>query len=112
MRQHRAWLFIVIILCEQLPPLVARRGGILGGSRARGSSASRISSGAGVHQHRPHYGHGTGWGQGGGWGSGNRQQQGMRDGWGGRSHSPKSGGLGKLFGGLMHKKPRSSSRSS
>ncbi|KAK6744174.1 hypothetical protein RB195_011090 [Necator americanus] len=124
MRSRRAWLLITIILSTLLPPIDSKRGGILGGSRARGSSASRggsggalfgggskpmrTSSGAnayhrnlgGVHQQRPHQqSHGQGWGgTGGGWGGVGRQgQHGMGSGgWGSRSHSPKfsSHGIG------------------
>lgn len=39
------WLLIAIILSTLLPPLDAKRGGILGGSRSRGSSASRAGGG-------------------------------------------------------------------
>nr|CDJ95268.1 Protein of unknown function CX domain containing protein [Haemonchus contortus] len=124
MRNRRAaWLLIALVSFELLPPLDAKRGGILGGSRSRGSSASRMGGGGlfgggskpmrtssgtnvynrnlgGVHQSRTHQGgHGGGWGTGGGWGSGGRQQHG--GGWGGgRSGSPKSSGLGKIFGGI------------
>ncbi|XGW13938.1 hypothetical protein V3C99_000316 [Haemonchus contortus] len=104
MRNRRAaWLLIALVSFELLPPLEAKRGGILGGSRSRGSSASRMGGGGlfgGVHQSRTHQGgHGGGWGTGGGWGSGGRQQHG--GGWGGgRSGSPKSSGLGKIFGGI------------
>ncbi|EYC01731.1 hypothetical protein Y032_0105g3710 [Ancylostoma ceylanicum] len=115
MRSRRVWLLIAIILSTLLPPLDAKRGGILGGSRSRGSSASRsggglfgggskpmrTSSGAnayhrnlgGVHQQRPHQqsqGHGWGGGTGGGWGGRQQGQHGMGSGgWGSRSQSPK-----------------------
>ncbi|EYC01733.1 hypothetical protein Y032_0105g3710 [Ancylostoma ceylanicum] len=122
MRSRRVWLLIAIILSTLLPPLDAKRGGILGGSRSRGSSASRsggglfgggskpmrTSSGAnayhrnlgGVHQQRPHQqsqGHGWGGGTGGGWGGRQQGQHGMGSGgWGSRSQSPKftSHGIG------------------
>ncbi|CAJ0598617.1 unnamed protein product [Cylicocyclus nassatus] len=114
MRARRAWFLIAIIFLTLLPPLDGRRGGILGGTRARGSSAARMGGGlfgggsvpirssggnayhrnlGGIHQQRPHQTHG-GWGAaGGGWG---RQQGVGAGGWGGRSHSPKfsSHGIG------------------
>ncbi|WKY02885.1 hypothetical protein Q1695_016296 [Nippostrongylus brasiliensis] len=115
MRNRRAaWFLIALVSCTLLPPVETKRGGILGGSRSRGSSASRSGGGglfgggghSGVHQQRPHQsGHGQNTGgswSGGGWGSGGRQQHGSGGAWSGRSHSshPKSSGLGKIFGGI------------